>query len=245
MTIIKYTNTKTMNVEFEDGYISKNVSYDEFSRKLIRNPYNKTVFGIGYIGEIDESIGLKRSSDEYIRAHRVWRGLFERCYNPKVHEHHPTYKSCRVCEEWHNFQKFLRWYLDNYYTIEGTNVHIDKDILYKHNNVYSPNTCIFVPERINYMFRANYSKNNRNGVSYDKNRRKYQSSYRDVNNICVNLGRYRNKQDAILAHNRYKFGVFCDFIEKYQDQIPKSVIIDICEKSWILDTIYGERGEGE
>ena len=32
---------------------------------------------------------------------------------------------------------------------------LDKDILYKNNTIYSKDTCIFIPERINILFTKN------------------------------------------------------------------------------------------
>ena len=59
---------------------------------------------------------------------------------------------CSVYEGWHNFQNFAKWYEDNYYEIEEEQMHLDKDILVKGNKVYSPDTCVFVPETINGLF---------------------------------------------------------------------------------------------
>ena len=35
---------------------------------------------------------------------------------------------------------------------------LDKDILYKNNTIYSKDTCIFIPERINILFTKNNAK---------------------------------------------------------------------------------------
>ena len=44
------------------------------------------------------------------------------------------------------------WIDKNYYEIPGEQMCLDKDILCKGNKVYSRETCIFVPERINLLF---------------------------------------------------------------------------------------------
>ena len=78
--------------------------------------------------------------------------MLERCYSEKYQEKNATYKDCEVCEEWHNFQNFAKWYENNYYEIKGEKMCLDKDILVKHNKIYSPENCIFVPEKINSLF---------------------------------------------------------------------------------------------
>ena len=63
-----------------------------------------------------------------------------------------TYEKCSVCEEWHNYQKFLlNGFAKNYYEIAQERMEIDKDILVKNNKIYSPDTCVFVPRRINSL----------------------------------------------------------------------------------------------
>ena len=71
--------------------------------------------------------------------------ILERGYSKLWKEKHPTYENVYVCEEWHNFQNFAKWYYNNYYSINEERMEIDKDILYKNNKVYSPDTCIIVP----------------------------------------------------------------------------------------------------
>jgi hypothetical protein len=87
--------------------------------------------------------------------------MINRCYNPYYINKELSYIDCYVCEEWHNFQNFAKWYEENYYEIEGEKMCLDKDILIKNNKVYSPDACIFVPERINQLFIKN--KDYRNG----------------------------------------------------------------------------------
>lgn len=74
-----------------------------------------------------------------IRA--IWGAMMQRCYN-KTCKAYKRYggRGVTVCKEWHNYQNFLDWCLNNGW-IKG--LHIDKDI--KGNGLlYSPSTCKFV-----------------------------------------------------------------------------------------------------
>jgi len=105
---------------------------------------NKTIFNIGYIGEgkYKKSInGIKTKS--YI----TWVGMIQRCYSDVHQLKHNTYIGCTVCEECKNFQNFALWYKENYpsFEIENSRWELDKDLLVKENKIYSPNTCVFIP----------------------------------------------------------------------------------------------------
>ena len=86
------------------------------------------------------------------KSYQCWSNMLKRCYNKNVHNKQPTYKDCSVCNEWLCYANFEKWYDENYYEIEGERTELDKDILFKGNKVYSPITCIFVPQRINTLF---------------------------------------------------------------------------------------------
>jgi hypothetical protein len=74
-----------------------------------------------------------------------WEGMLQRCYSPKYLERRPTYKGCRVCEEWLTFSNFKAWM--EIQDWEGK--HLDKDILVDGNKIYSPETCVFILPIIN------------------------------------------------------------------------------------------------
>ncbi len=96
-----------------------------------------------------------------------------RCYNTKVHANQPWYKGCTMCDEWLNdMYSFYDWTRENMYEIEGEKtVHLDKDILVQGNKIYSPETCIFVPARINDLFGGSTGRDNGlpTGVMLTKN----------------------------------------------------------------------------
>jgi len=77
--------------------------------------------------------------------YRVWKSVLERCYSEKYQKRHPTYKGCSVSEEWHTFSNFRAWMEKQ--DFEGK--HLDKDLLFEGNKVYSAETCVFVAGVVN------------------------------------------------------------------------------------------------
>lgn len=143
--IIEYYSSTDCTIMFEDGTIINQVVYSNLLIKEVKNPYRRSKYGVGYMGE-----GIHSSSTSP-KAYRTWRGILERSYSKKFKEKHPTYKDCTVDERWHNFQVFAQWFYENYNfeTMEGW--HLDKDILIRGNKLYSPETCCFIPHIINNM----------------------------------------------------------------------------------------------
>lgn len=85
-------------------------------------------------------------SDAFIR----WRNMIQRCYNSKVHSYKPYYRGKKVCEEWLIFSNFKVWY-DEYMT-PRVKVDLDKDLICKSSNIYSPETCVFISHFLNTLF---------------------------------------------------------------------------------------------
>ena len=150
MKIIKYNKANDIIVEFQDEYKAKvHTKYCHFKNGSIRNPYDKEVCNIGYLGDEDYKSSENGKST---KVYETWRNMLKRCYDPYELNKEPTYIDCTVCKEWHCFQNFARWYEENYYEIKNEVMCLDKDILIKGNKIYSPATCVFVPQRINNLF---------------------------------------------------------------------------------------------
>ena len=150
MKIIEYNGVRNIVVEFQDEYKTKvTTRYQHFKDGNVKNPFHKTLYGVGYYG-----VGKYKSRDNNQESiiYKYWRSMMNRCYNPYYINKELSYIDCYVCEEWHNFQNFAEWFDENYYECNDEKMNLDKDILYKGNKIYSPETCIFVPQRINSLF---------------------------------------------------------------------------------------------
>ena len=150
MTIVRYGNEKDIDVQFDDGVIVEHREYGNFKKGKIKNPYFPNIYGFGFIG-----VGDYKSVDENgkpTKCYDTWKHMHERCYDPKYQEKKPTYKNCKVCKEWNNYQEFAKWDNENYYEVGDERMALDKDILCKGNKIYSPETCVYVPQSINSLF---------------------------------------------------------------------------------------------
>lgn len=179
-----------------------------------------SVFGVGITG--DEK--TKDSKGRYIDSYRTWQNMLQRCYDDEFKIKHSTYKHCEVCEEWLYYSNFKKWYEENYYIVDNERMSLDKDILVKGNKIYSPDTCVFVPQKINSLFtkRDNDRGDFPLGVSFCKCTQRYRS-------VCNylgqkhHLGRYNNIEDAFNSYKEFKEMSIKEVAKLYKGKIPKKL----------------------
>ena len=160
MKIIRYNKSDDIDVMFldEHSYVAQNVTYLNFKRGQIKNPFDKSIYGIGYLGDGDNQTKI---NGKRVRAYNVWHEMIARCCEEsRAFKYSAYYGICTVCQEWLCYNTFADWYEKNKYECEGR-LHLDKDILYPGNKVYSPYTCLLVPQYINVLF---INKTNQRGL---------------------------------------------------------------------------------
>lgn len=70
-----------------------------------------------------------------------WKSMMTRCYQKKFQE--KAYEKIEVCKEWFNFYNFGLWYREN----RVKDWVLDKDL--KGLNHYGPDSCMFIPAKLN------------------------------------------------------------------------------------------------
>jgi hypothetical protein len=220
MVVIEYNNANDILVNFEETIGSPiRTTWLVFCKGLVKNPYDKSVYDIGYLGEGKYNVSHKgKHTPHYL----VWSSMIQRCYSKKRLENAPTYIGCSVVEEWHNFQNFAAWYDENYYEVEGEKMNLDKDILIKGNNVYSPETCIFVPQKINTLFtnRKLYRGSLPVGVYFSKENNSYISQCCNGNGKQIKLNSHNTPEEAFFTYKSFKENIIKQSAEEYKNKIP-------------------------
>lgn len=231
MEIIKYRNAKDVDIYFEEyDWTFKHNRYSHFKEGSVICPYEKRFKGIGFLGEGKYTF---RTNNKETKCYRDWMKMLDRGYGEKWSKKHSTYEKVEVCEEWHCFQNFAKWWEENYYEIEGERVELDKDILIKGNKIYSPNTCMFVPQRINILF-----------VKSDKSRGKYpigvylhtKGNYKCLIAQCSIINSEGNKErkylgnfpldkpfQAFTTYKNFKENYIKQVADEYKELIPQKL----------------------
>lgn len=212
--IIKYNGYDDIDIEFEDGYIAKNKSYKDFKKYSVFNPYTPSIYGRGYLGSGKYT---SKKNNKHTKEYLVWRTMFVRCYSKKYIEEHPTYNNCEVCKEWYNFQIFAEWFNNNYYQIDNEIIDLDKDFLSSNCKIYSPNTCIFLPQFINKAIvhsEINFSKPSKNN--------KYHARI-SKRNKQIHLGYYDKYEDAKEVYVNAKNEYIQELANQYKAMLPEKI----------------------
>lgn len=185
---------------------------DDWSKKSLE----PTMCGVGYHGSSE--VDVKATS--YLR----WHDMINRCYNDKFHIKQPQYKDCTVCEEWLNYNNFKKWYDEHFYQIENEQMDLDKDILYKGNKIYSPETCAIVPHGINTLFLNARNKRGKYplGVHFDKSKNKYRGAL-SVEGNKIHLSKWNTIEEAFAEYKKQKEALILVTADKYKGKIPSKV----------------------
>lgn len=222
-TVINYVNKNNILIKFNQTGYEIRVSLSQIKTGSIKDRMFPKVIGVGVVGD-----SITKVNGENTKEYRLWRGVLERCYNPKKHLKSPTYVGCTVSDSFKHFHLFVNWCNNqigfNSLDEEGRCFHLDKDILVKGNKLYSEDTCSFVPAEINTLFcKANKTRGRYPiGVYYDKSRDNFQAYVR-VKGKRKSLGRYNTIEEAFLAYKQAKEAYIKELANKWKDVIDPRV----------------------
>lgn len=100
---------------------------------------SQVIYGFGI-----NDLGRNVTNDQ---IYFTWKRMIERCYAGVTLEKFPTYEDKYVSQKWKFATKFEEWMSIQQW--EG--MELDKDLLVLGNKEYNPETCSFVPKRINLV----------------------------------------------------------------------------------------------
>ena len=160
--------------------------------------------------------------------YRRWVEMIRRCYSETSLTKNPTYIGCSVCEEWLTFSNFKSWME----TQDWEGKQLDKDLLVYKNKVYSPNTCCFIPTKINtFLISPNkHSGSYMLGVYFSHSRGMYVAQCRTGDGKNKNLGGYSVELDAHRAWQEFKYGMTMDYSKEAIDCRVKEGLLRVAAK---------------
>jgi hypothetical protein len=137
-------------------------------------------------------------------AYRTWKNMIGRCNkNGAIQRKNPTYVGCTVSENFKDFQWFAEW-CQNQYGYGKPGYELDKDILKKHNKIYSESTCVFVPKEINLLLNSSRKKASTLPIGVSCVNGKYVAHCSDGNGNSPYIATFATAKLASKAYKRQK-----------------------------------------
>lgn len=214
--IIERLKNKRAKVRFLDTGTIVEDAMTNIIKGSVKDHFRPIIFGVGFIG-LRAVKGLSLTKN---KAYIVWHNMLKRCYDEEFLKIRKTYRGCRVCDEWKCFSTFEEWFNINY--IDG--FCLDKDILFKGNKEYNPNSCSFVPNEINCLLtkRQNERGDLPIGVVYTESKQRYKASL-TKDSKRVYIGCFSTPEEAFQAYKKAKEAWIKEVANKWKDKIKPNV----------------------
>lgn len=215
LRVIEQTNMKNgTNFYYRCQFLDYPCEVLTFKQKIqngnVANYLYPSLYNKGYLGIGKYNFSNNRNICE------KWRDILRRCYDNK-RESYKNYgaKGVTVCESWFCCQNFASWYEENSkWNVNNYILNIDKDILaninHSESKVYSPETCLLIPEDLNTFLIGD-------GLMTGLQKRE-NGNYRvniSFEGIKRGLGTYKDIFEAKQVYAREKYKIWLDWINKF------------------------------
>ena len=174
---------------------------------------------------------VKTSDGQNDHLYEKWSGIRKRCKIGGIAQSRcPSYIGCTYSPEWESYDEFCGWAMQqvghNLLDEAGSRFPIDKDILFKGNKTYSPETCVFVPREINafYTSRQRFRGDCPKGVYFKKSHQQYVAQVALGQGFQKHLGIYDTVEEAFSKYRAAKIEYARVLAIKYIGLVDNRVI---------------------
>lgn len=233
--VLEYHHNRKVVVRFMDfNKHTCSVTLQALRNGFVTNPYSRNLFGVGYIG-----VGPHKTVDsegKMTKTYNAWKNMLERCYYKARKIMNPSYEDAKSCDEWHCFQNFANWY-HNQNISDGLEWQLDKDLFGNGDKLYSPETCVLLPSRINVSIKnmkvdcsfilPEYSETNLPvGVSYHQKSKIFVSTAAIMNTgDKADIKYFKSPFDAFRWYKKNKEAVVKYLAEQHKEVISLEVYL--------------------
>lgn len=197
--VLEYYDSKNIKIKFLRTGCCRLATSGNIRRGSVSDPFAKSYYGVGYIGEGPYQSSYKKVPDP---AYNCWRQMLSRCYNVK-NKDYARYggRGVYVNDCWHNYQNFAEWFHMHYR--EDLSQTLDKDILHRGNLEYGPSTSVLVPRRVNTLLINPKKGAGQYARGVFKSGNNYMAAYR-YNQKQVHIGNFKTMHLAFLAYKEHR-----------------------------------------
>ena len=214
--IVKYYDSYNVDIQFlETGY-ETTVELVQVKRGNVKDRYLPSVFGVGVLGTKYPSKINGVLTKEYI----LWCSMLKRCYSDTFKKRRPTYKGCKVSNNFLRYEHFYEW-CQSQVGFGNEGWQLDKDLLIKGNKVYSESTCVFIPSEINAILTKSTASRGEHliGVSWNKKANAFKARVNKNKGKQEHLGCFKTELEAFDAYKQAKESFVKEQAGKWKGEI--------------------------
>lgn len=218
--VIDCQDYKNVKVEFiQTGHI-KTTHVSNVVAGSLKDPYYPSVHNLGFLGEGPHKVS---ENSKITSAYSVWEKMIARCTKEREGQYRTYLNICFVNKSWYNFQNFAKFFYEDGYRKDGWN--LDKDILFKGNKEYGPDTCCFVPQEVNkvVLLQNKYRGEFPIGVSYSSSEGKFKWSCKAPCGTKDVGGSANSAEEAFNLYAKAKKVRITFVANKYKNEIDPKV----------------------
>lgn len=179
------------------------------------------VCGIGFN---DNSIKTRVNNSRMTYEYKVWTSMLRRCTDV-FQSKRSTYKGVTCSDNFKHYSFFYEWChrqigfgnIDE----DGKSWHLDKDLLVKGNKIYSEDTCVFLPPKLNTVLVKSNSIRGKYplGVCRNKQMDRFLAQCKNGDGKSRYLGSFKTPEQAFQAYKTFKEACIKQVAEQYKSQI--------------------------
>lgn len=210
--VTSYTNCENVQVKFMESGFEVKTSVSVLRKGLVKDKSLPSVQGAGCLD------GLPTHANGIMRKdYSVWSGILERCYSPRFQKEGSAYNGCTVSDNFKSFAFFSNWCKAQVGFGEN-GFAIDKDILSNCQKHYSEDTCLFVPQEVNNLFKNTKSCRGKFPKGVTKIGTRFYSRYKRFGE-SVHLGAHATPEEAFETYCKAMTLYVQEIAEKWKEQI--------------------------
>ena len=185
---------------------------------------SKLVHGIGFNDRKYPAEVGDKPQNEY----NTWQRMLERC-TEKCWVKHPTYIGTACSNNFKSYSYFYEWCQEQKGFENkddwGRYWQLDKDLLAKGNKVYSEDTCVFVPQRINSLLTNSGASRGEYpiGVYWHKASSKFSAVCSHGYSNRKYLGLFPTIEEAFSTYKTFKEALIKQVANKHKHQLDVRV----------------------
>lgn len=228
-------------IQFVDNGYKMLLRSDSVGLHKCSNPYERTVFNVGYLGELNNIKNFEKWEIDALK--KKWTSMLKRCYSKKYREENSNYNNIFVHNRWHCFANFLEdiRYVPQYFLAKEDkfeNWQLDKD--YYGSNAYSKDTCVFLKLHEN----VTYARTEGCYEIVDKDNNKYYdltiAGFSNIANLNLQKLRKAIKNNERFSDNKFVFNFIPNTDEYvYRYELSRNQVNELIKD--IKTNPYGRR----